>query len=185
MGHEKNKYTNFRFPGQKPGEQIRLLIRKHWIVDVKIALTLLVIGFFPLVLATTIEFYTWRGEFNDTFLTVLLGFTLYFLVILIIAYIKWLDEELDIIIATDERIVSHEQLDVFHRKISEANIAQIQDVSGIQKGLLQSLLHFGTLEIQTSASDVFFIIKYVSKPYESARALLDLRDAAMVKYDNN
>jgi len=175
------KYKRFRFPGQKANEDIKLIIRKHWVIDVKIAAYLLVIGFMPLVLSIPAGFFSWDGHFNDIFVTISLGFTLYFLAILLAAYGKWLDEELDIVIATDERLISHEQVDLFHRKISEAHLAQIQDVMGVQKGFFQSILKYGTIEIQTSASDVFFMIKHVSNPYENARLLLDLRDIAVSK----
>lgn len=182
MGDEQDKYLNFRFPGQKPSEKIQHIIRKHWIIDVKIFLTLFMIGFIPLLVGITIEKLAWDGSFNDTFLSISMGFLVYFLLIHILTYIKWLNEELDIIIVTDERIVSHEQISLFHRQISEANIAQVQDVTGTQKGFMQSILHYGTLEIQTSSSDIFFIIKHVFNPYESARTLLDLRDTYLRKH---
>ncbi|MEK9159909.1 MAG: hypothetical protein AAB383_04230 [Patescibacteria group bacterium] len=183
MKKGKEHFKAHRFPGQKPGENIQLVIRKHWIIDFKIAAYLLVIGLLPLVLSVPAGFLAWDGHFNDIFVLTSLGFTLYFLAILLIGYVKWLNEELDIIVATDTRIISHEQIDLFHRTVSEANLGQMQDVTGIQKGFLQSILHYGNIEIQTSASDVFFIIKHVSNPYENARALLDLRDRITPHHD--
>lgn len=178
MGHERDQYVKFRFPGQREGETIRLLIRKHWIADLKIAVIFFVIGSLPLIIGIAGGILTWDGHFNDRFVSTLIILFLYFLVVVEMIYIKWLNEELDIIIATDERIVSHEQIDLFHRQISEANLTQIQDVTGIENGFLQSVLHYGTVEIQTSSSDVFFVMNHVSNPYENARILLDLRDKA-------
>jgi len=172
----KEHYKNHRFPGQKSGESIQLVIRKHWIIDVKIAAIFLVFGLIPLVIAIGAEVFVWDTGFGDVFLMIALGFVLYFLMVLLVIYTKWLNEELDIIVVTDTRIISHEQIDHFHRRVSEANLSQIQDVMGAQKGFLQSILRYGSIEIQTSASDVFFIINYVSYPYENARALLDMRD---------
>lgn len=183
MQHGKEHYKNHRFPGQKEGENIQLVIRKHWIIDVKIASILFVIGFLPFVAAIAAEIFVWDGGFNDAFLAVAIGFILYFLVVLLVTYVKWLNEELDIIVVTDTRIISHEQVDLFHRQISEANLGQIQDVTGIQKGFLQSIFHYGNIEIQTSASDVFFIIKHVNNPYENARLLLDMRDRITPHHD--
>lgn len=183
MKKGKEHFKNHRFPGQKPGENIQLVIRKHWIIDVKIAAMLFIIGFLPFLLALGAEVFAWDGSLNDTMITVALAFDLYFLAVLLVGYIKWLNEELDIIVATDTRIISHEQIDMFHRSVSEANLGQMQDVKGMQKGFLQSILHYGNIEIQTSASDVFFIIKHVNDPYENARALLDLRDKVTPHHD--
>ena len=176
MKHGKEHFKNHRFPGQKTGEHIQLVVRKHWIIDVKIAAVLFVIAIVPFLIVVGAEIFAWDGGLNDTMLTVALGFILYFLLVLLIGYVKWLNEELDIIVATDSRIISHEQVDMFHRSVSEANLGQMQDVTGSQKGFLQSVLHYGNIEIQTSAADLFFVIKNVSHPYENARALLDLRD---------
>lgn len=183
MHQGKEHYKHHRFPGQKENESIQLVIRKHWIIDVKIAVALLMMGVIPLALAITAEVFVWQAGFSDAFLVVALLFTLYFLGLLLFTYIKWLNEELDIIVVTDNRIISHEQIDLFHRQVSEANLSQIQDVTGIEKGFWQSILHYGNIEIQTSASDVFFVIKHVTNPYENARALLDMRDKVTLRHD--
>lgn len=179
----KEHYKNHRFPGQKPGDSIQLLIRKHWIIDFKIGMMFLVIGFLPFLTAIIGGYFAWDGHFNDLFLIISLIFLLYFMVILLVTYVKWLNEELDIIVVTDTRIISHEQIDLFHRQVSEANLGQIQDITGVSKGFLQSYLHYGDLEIQTSASDIFFMIKNINYPYESARTLLDMRDNLTPKHD--
>lgn len=183
MKQNKEHYKHHRFPGQKENENIQLVIRKHWIIDVKIGFTLLMMGIVPLSIAVIAEVFVWKAGFSDAVLVVAFLFTLYFLGLLLFTYIKWLNEELDIIVVTDNRIISHEQIDLFHRRVSEANLSQIQDVTGTEKGFLQSMLHYGNIEIQTSSSDVFFVIKRVTKPYENARALLDMRDKATLRHD--
>lgn len=183
MKQGKEHYKHHRFPGQRENENIQLVIRKHWIIDVKIAFALFMMGIIPLIIAIVAEVFVWKAGFSDAFLVVALLFTLYFLGLLLFTYIKWLNEELDIIVVTDNRIISHEQIDLFHRQVSEANLGQIQDVTGVEKGFLQSMFHYGNIEIQTSASDVFFIIKHVNHPYENARALLDMRDKITPHHD--
>ncbi|MFA5855343.1 MAG: hypothetical protein WC846_03635 [Candidatus Gracilibacteria bacterium] len=169
-----------KFPGQKAGEIVNLLVRKHWIMDVKVAGILFLIGFLPLVLGIIIGDVIWVETGSRTFWGFMIFFSLYLLFMLLIAYVKWLNEELDIIIATDQRIISHEQIDLFHRQISETSIQQLQDVKGTENGLFASLFHYGTLEIQTASSDVFFRMKHVDHPYENARKLLDIRAASII-----
>ncbi len=164
------------FPGQKKNEQIQLLIRKHWIIDIKIFSVFLIIGVMPLILATLLGGVLWETTHGDAFWTYILAFLVYMLFIGLFIYIRWLNEELDIVIVSNERIVSHNQIDLFHRQISEAMIQEIQDVKGIENGLLGNLFHFGTLEITTSSNQQFFSIKNITRPYECTRALLDVRD---------
>lgn len=164
------------FPGQRANEQIQVFVRKHWIIDVKVASAFFLLAVLPTVLYLLGVFYFWNGELDLAKLTALLGFLVYMLYAMLITYVKWLNEELDIILVTNQRVISHDQIDLFHREISEANVGQVQDVKGIEKGLFGHLLHYGELVIQTAARDIFFTIKNVDKPYEKARAILDLRD---------
>lgn len=183
MKHGKEHFKNHRFPGQKAEESIQLVIRKHWIIDFKIAFMICIVSFLPFILAIAGGYLSWDGHLNDVFLVTSLAFVMYFMLMLLVTYVKWLNEELDIIVVTETRIISHEQIDIFHRQVSEANLSQIQDVTGVSKGFLQSILHYGDLEIQTSSSDVFFLIKSVQFPYENARILLDLRDHLTPQHD--
>lgn len=164
------------FPGQRTGEHVRLLMRKHWVTDLRSALTFLLIGIFPLLIALWIGELLWQNSDSRVFWGFVMGFLVYLLFIGLITYVHWLNEELDIIVVTDQRVISHEQIDLFHRQISEAHVSQIQDVKGSERGLLQNLLHYGRLEIMTSSNDTFFHMNYVEDPYENARRLLDIRD---------
>ncbi len=181
MAIDAGKYAQNRFPGQKPGEQIMVLVRKHWMIDVKVALIFLVLGIFPLALVIVAAIYFWDGTFNDMFLLITLGVWVYLLAIMAFTYMAWLNEELDIIIVTNERVVAHDQIDLFHRQISETNIAQIQDVKGVEKGVWGNMLHYGTIEIQTAARAIIFTIKHANRPYQKARDILDIRDKYMDK----
>jgi hypothetical protein len=176
MTHDTSRYVGYKFPGQKPGESIQLLVRKHWIIDIKIAAIFAFLALVPSVVVVVGPILFWDGSLNDSLLVTILGVLVYFLFMLLITYIKWLNEELDIIIVTNERIVAHDQIDLFHRQVSETNIGQVQDVKGIEKGVMGNLFHYGKLEMQTAARDIVFKIDHVREPYNSARVILDLRD---------
>ncbi len=169
------------FPGQKEGENIQLLIRKHWITDMKSASVLLFIGVVPFIGGLIVLKALWEENNGQVFWGGMMLFFAYILFISLITYIHWLNDELDIIVVTDQRVISHEQIDLFHRQICETNVSQIEDVKGVEKGMMQSLLHFGTLEIMTASNDVFFVMNHVDHPYENARRLLDLREESITK----
>ncbi|QQR54664.1 hypothetical protein IPG41_05750 [Candidatus Peregrinibacteria bacterium] len=169
-----------RFPGQKNNEKIQLLVRKHWIIDVKISAIFLIIGILPLLLGIWFGEILWASTHGTVFWTYLLVFLVYALFILLFVYLRWLNEELDIVIVTNERIISHNQIDLFHRQISEALVEDIQDIKGIEQGLLGHLLHFGAMEITTSSNQQFFAIKNIEDPHGNTRAMLDVRDQCAI-----
>lgn len=165
-----------RFPGQKESEKIQILVRKHWIIDVKIASTFFIFGVLPFGAALLGTIYFYEQAVTQNFLIATMVFLVYFLFTLVAIYVKWLNEELDVIIITNERVLSHDQVDLFHREISETSISQVQDVVGIERGFLGHVFHFGTLKIQTAAHNIVFEINNVNRPYDTARQILDLRD---------
>jgi len=169
------------FPGQKEDEHIQLLIRKHWITEVKSSSMLLLVGVIPFVGGFAILKTLWEKSSGQIFWGGMILFLAYILFISLVTYVHWLNDELDIIVVTEQRVISHEQVDLFHRQISETNVSQIEDVKGVEKGMMQSLFHYGTLEIMTASNDIFFIMNYVDHPYENARRLLDFRDKSITK----
>jgi hypothetical protein len=161
------------FPGQKEGEEIKYLIRKHWIVYCKLGLFLLLMVGVPFIFYLILEL---SFNFDDNLKRLIsLGFLLYLNVTALISFIRWLEEDLDIIIVTNERVISIDQVSFMHRTISETELTQIQDVKHVAKGVLSNVMGFGTLEIQTAAEKIVFIIQDVPAPYAMARKIMDLR----------
>ncbi|MBU0981535.1 hypothetical protein KKC94_02480 [Patescibacteria group bacterium] len=176
-----NKHMYHRFPGQKEGEQIKILIRKHWIVDIKVGAVLTVLAVIPTAIFIALSIIFWPGEVTEVYLIILLVFLVYLMCAGLFSFIKWLNEELDVIIITNERIIGHDQVDFFHTQISETDISQVQDVKGVEKGFFGSMFHYGSLQIQTAANKIVFNIEDVTRPYEIARGILDIRDRYLDK----
>ena len=165
------------FPGQKEGEIIKYLVRKHWIVYARIGIFLLITGVFPLVIYLGLIFgFDFTANTDRILSLCLFG---YLEVLTLITFIRWLEEELDLIIVTNERVISIDQVTFMHRTISETELIQIQDVKHIAKGVLSNVFGFGSLQIQTAADKIVFIIHDV--PYKMARNIMDVRDALKEK----
>ncbi len=167
---------DIQFPGQRDNEDVKKLVRKHWIIDIKVGAVFVLLCFIPIIIVLLALMFLWNGVWTEWLLIGLLSFVVYLLFMVLIVYVKWLNEELDLIIVTNERVISHDQIDLFHREICETTLNQIQDVRGVENGLFASLLHYGELEIQTAAKDIAFAIKNVDSPYQVAREILVCRD---------
>jgi hypothetical protein len=161
-----------RFPGQKEGEKVRLIVSKHWIIYVHMLKQFVIFAIVPFF---TIIFLTADTDPNvkSIFYLFALAYLSYFF---LVVFIKWLDELLDIIIVTNQRIISIEQVNLFQNTSSETNLPMIQDVKSRKKGILGSLFHFGELEIQTAAEKIAFHITDIAQPFTQAKAILDARD---------
>jgi len=98
-------------------------------------------------------------------------------------YIKWLNEELDLIIVTNIRVINLDQVKFMERTVSETNLTQIQDVKGIERGVLSNILNYGDLEIQTAAEKIVFKIHNIPYPFKTSRRIMKIRDEALIKHN--
>lgn len=155
---------------------IHCILYKHWIVYAKLALFLLVMVGLPAVGYSILE-ANGAATFDLTknanqWITLI--FLMYTNLMLLVGFILWLEEDMDIILVTNERIISIEQLSFFNRTVSETELSQVQDVKHVAKGLLSNLLNFGNLEVQTAAERVLFLMKNVTNSEERASQILNL-----------
>lgn len=164
--------TIIHFPGQKEGEKISFLVRKHWIIYVKLMLFIVAMIGIPLALYAFVEATSEMSRATSQIVTLI--FLLYLDFMLLITYIRWMEEELDVLIVTSERLISIEQISFMHRTVSETELSQIQDVRNVSKGVLSNVLGFGLLLVQTAAEKVVFEIKDVDDPYDVSRSIMDL-----------
>ena len=142
---------------QEEGEEVVLFLRQHWIVNIGwmlmsvLALTIpSIFSFFPpyAMLSASYQFVivmTWYLFVTGYMMVKLMG---------------WF---FNIYILTDERIVDIDFMNVLARKVSVAKIEEIQDVSVVSRGALQTFLNYGSVFIQTAAEVPEF--DFVNIPY--------------------
>lgn len=185
-GKNTNSYqplTNYKlikhFPGQNEKEIIQFLVRKHWIIDAKVAMITLATFVIPVLIFASAIIAYWPDFFTNFREVLTVFFLIYLLFAELVLYIKWLNEELDLIIVTNIRVINLDQVKFMERTVSETNLAQVQDVKGIAKGILSNILDYGDLEIQTAAEKIVFRIENVPHPFKTARKIMTLRDEAL------
>lgn len=163
------------FPGQRENETIHAVIRKHPIVYVRISLAFLLTVILPLSIFATVWFRFFPLETHYRYgLVAGLGMCFYLLFGLVLTYIRITDEEFDVIIVTNDRLIDITQISFFSRSVSSAPLEQIQDVTGSIQGLLPTLLHYGDMTVKTSSAETStFTIDHIADPMGIAHKVLD------------
>lgn len=104
------------------------------------------------------------------FAVIALAVTAFFLLIATYIYRKnqW--------VVTDDSIQQFQQVGVFKRQISELSMANIEDISAEQNGLLATAFGFGTLKVETAGERSNFHFQYCPKPNKYAQIILNARE---------
>ncbi len=167
-------FHRYHFNVISDSEKIIKIVHRHWFdifqqfVIVFFLLCGIVIGS-VLFLAIFKEFLEEEAYSVVMFLGTALGIFLWIYIFLI-----WIDYYFDIWIITNERIINVEQKGLFTRKVSELKFAKIQDVTTEVKGLLQTILNFGDVHVQTAAEESKFLFRQVPDPYHLKSLIMDL-----------
>jgi len=166
------------FPSQVSGERVFLLIRRHWIV-----FAAMIFFVFVLLVPVVILLIYWASNpevFSGSignFTIIFAGmYTLTALGLLLYGFVNYY---LDVYIVTNKRIVDIKQKGFFSREIAELHLHQVQDVEAEVEGFFQTLMHFGSIHIQTAGERENFIFEDVPHPYTLAKQIVELHEASI------
>lgn len=141
----------------EPGEEILATVRKHWFIiatELLGSLLMLLFPFFALFLLSIIPNDLLMADINITQYTVLLTFLIAAWTVLTLmgAFAIWTHYYLDLWVITDRRIILIDQLRFFNRNVSIFRLERLQDIEFSVKGIIATLLNFGTIKAQTASS---------------------------------
>ena len=152
------------------GEEIKMVIRRHWVVF------MYVFGYiFSLILSTAVIL-----AFRDSFLSIIpaslldIALVIYWAIFLVFTYISWINNELDLIIITNKRVIGIDQIAFLHRDFSECPIERVQEINAETKGLFADLFNYGTLTIHTASEASDFVMHKIGDPLNTAREGLNV-----------
>lgn len=149
--------------GLEPDEHLHMVVRKHWIIFVELWASLL----FLVGMCIGVYFIGSFGHIPTIF-TVLTMLGL-MMVGLQYIFINWVNDELDILILTNKRIIALEQIKFLDRKLSQASIDQVQEVNASTSWFLGNILHYGNLSIQTAGDASDFHLSQIAESLETSR----------------
>jgi len=175
----------------QPNEKILLKLRKHWFVLLRSGAGVLFGGLLPPIILA------WLSAI-DVFPAMALAppaawtfvGSLWLLIVWMALAAIWTNYYLDAWIVTDKRIIYIEQVAFFSRKIVTVRMERVQDVTDEAHGVIETLLHFGTLRIQTAGpTGEFTVIEGIPRPDKVRNKILDQVDAYTERmndiYDNS
>lgn len=161
--------SDLEFDNQRKDEEIILMNRRHPWVLAKTGLV--VVAIIIIVVISLLIF----GASLATSIVLILAL----LFIVIYGFIRWFVYSNDVYILTNERIINIDQGGFFTRRVSEAELSNILNVSYEIRGPIKSLLNFGEVAIDTSGSDQNnLILKNVENPHFLQEKIVSLQKKA-------
>jgi len=169
---------NALFPGQRTDEEILIFTRRHWIQFVaSLAAVLLMVAAYLTAIFIIIRVAPFELTEGTPRLVLVTVSGVVLLLSWLFLYIKFIDYYLDIWILTSERIVQIKQRSLFNRQITELDLSTVQDVQSKVQGLIATFLGYGTIFVQTAGTTELLEFRYIPKPYEVEKHIIDRQTA--------
>ncbi len=146
-------------------EYIVLVARRHWFKPLCETFLLLFSFLIPIIFSTIIYALPYKNELfgNTSFLT-LIVLVFWFFIVWNIAFVIWTNHFLDVLIVTNLHIIDIEQKGLWHREIATISLQKVQDISSKTEGIIQTMLNYGQIEIQSAGALNNFIVEKLQKP---------------------
>ncbi len=139
------------------GEVVLGTVRKHWfIITVELVSVGIIALLPPLLLSLTsllpAEFKIAELLSGQTPLITLVTAS-WLLMTTLMAFMVWTNYYLDLWVITDRRVIVIDQRGFFNRKVSSFRLERLQDIKVTIKGIVATLLNFGTIRAQTAGAN--------------------------------
>jgi len=164
-----------RFETQEPEEEILMILRAHWITSLPWVFISVVLFFAPAVLRYFPLLSSFPARFQIIFVVV------WYLVLGMFIFERFLMWFFNLSIITDERIIDIDFLDLIRKKVADADIDKIQDVSFNNADAFGAIFNYGNVLVQTAAEIVEFVFDRVPNPAKVADVLQRLRTEEKVE----
>lgn len=160
----------FTFDTREDDEEIILVLRRHWFTNVSwilvtflMVLAPILVSFLPPIINLV------PASLNFALLI------FWYLLTFAIAFEQFLSWYFNAFIITEERVVDIDFFNLIDKKISEAKISMIQDVTSVVGGVSQTLFNYGSVLIQTAAEIPVIKIEKIPNPNLVLQVLQQMR----------
>lgn len=173
------------FPSQRPNEKVVVAVREHWFRLFLKFFAIFLLSLLPWVFKVLLIGNSILDISNTANAILNTLISVYYLALLVAAYIVFILHYLNIHIVSEDRIVDIDQTGLLYREVSELNIETIEDVSSQKKGLLGNIFNYGTVYVQTAGAVERFEFDNVAHPDKITTIILHLYEQHGGKNDSN
>jgi len=161
--------SDIHFDTQEPEEEILIILRAHWLTNIPWVLIAILLFFAPMVLSFFPLLISFPPNFRLMFVII------WYLVVLMYIFERFLSWFFNMAIITDERIIDIDFINLTTKKVSDADLDKIQDVSFTNMGAIGTIFNFGDVLVQTASEITEFNFEKVPDPALVATVLQRLR----------
>lgn len=174
----------------EPDETVIKTVRKHWFVITIELLIIVFMGLVPIFIFMGLLMMTPSeavlGFFETQTPIIIFGLAAWLLLSAMATATAWTHYFLDLWVITDRRIIVIDQLGFFNRKVSNFRLERLQDIKVSIKGLIPTLLNYGTVRAQTaSAAESNFESRFLPDPRELQALIQTAMDDRLQKLGAN
>jgi Bacterial PH domain len=174
----------------EPDEKVIKTVRKHWFVITLELLVIIFMGLMPVFIFMGLLMMTpseaVMGFFETQTPIIIFGIASWLLLSAMATATAWTHYYLDLWVITDRRIIVIDQLGFFNRKVSNFRLERLQDIKVSIKGLIPTLLNYGTVRAQTaSAAESNFESRFLPDPRELQSLIQTAMDTRLQTLGNN
>lgn len=151
----------------RPGEQLLMMVHRHWVVFA------FKIGYLLILFITTAIILMMKWGLITLFGTAIFwwGLSIYWMFFLTFILLSWINDELDLFLITDQRIIGIEQISALSRRVTECGLNRVQEVNAEVTGILQTILHYGHVHIHTASEHSDMIVSFAPNPVENGNRI--------------
>lgn len=154
------------FQDQKKGEEVFLLLRKHFITNFPWLFATVVLLILPIILlpflGSLAGLLLIPTNLNPVLVFILFSF--YYLIVLTYTYINFITWFYNVSLVTNQRVIDIDFSDLVYHNLAATKISLVQDVNYSQVGVIPSFFNYGDVFVQTAAENPNFDFHSVPKP---------------------
>ena len=151
----------------RENEKIILTLHRHWIILVFHFL------YFIVLFVSTAILLQYQTPIIELFGSGLYWgwLSLYWIVFLTFILLGWINDELDLFIITESRVIGIDQISALSRTVSECSLDRVQEVNAHTAGIFQTIFGFWDVHIHTASETSNMVIRFAPDPIENARRI--------------